>query len=155
MDGVSTSGLTTAPFTVSRSAQKQYGVTAFFLEATHVHASDVDPSVCNSVVVLSVSHVDASEMASSSVVPPLHLIGAATFFGRLLTPLLLLPEMCCRFFNCSKDNRRKNGEPTTRVGPTATSTGSGGSGTGKAGFPTKRPDLANYRTSVAKCSQDN
>ena len=45
------------------------GVTAFFLEATHVHASDFDPSVCNSVVVLSVSHVDASEMASSSVVP--------------------------------------------------------------------------------------
>ena len=37
--------------------------------------------MCNSVVVLSVSHVDASEMASGSVVPPLHLIGAATADG--------------------------------------------------------------------------
>ena len=57
------------------------GVAAFFLDATHVHAGDVDPLVCDSVVVLSVSHVDASEMASGSVVRPLHLIGGATADG--------------------------------------------------------------------------
>ena len=39
------------------------GVAAFFLKATHVHAGDVDPSVCDSVVVLFVSHVDDTEMA--------------------------------------------------------------------------------------------
>ena len=57
------------------------GVAAFFLEATHVHAGDVHSSVCDSVVVLSVFRVDASEMASGSVAPPLHLIGAATADG--------------------------------------------------------------------------
>ena len=63
------------------------GVDAFFLEATHVHAGDVDPSVCESVVVLSVSRVEASEIASGSVVPPLHLIGAATADGARMLEL--------------------------------------------------------------------
>ena len=30
--------------------------------------------------------------------------GVDASLGKLVTPLLLLPEMCCRFCNCSKDN---------------------------------------------------
>ena len=45
------------------------GVAAFFLEAIHVQARYFDSSVCKSVVMLSISHVDASEMTVSSVVP--------------------------------------------------------------------------------------
>ena len=68
---------------------------------------------------------------------------------RLVTPLLLLPEMCCRFFNCSKDNCKKTGGPTFRAGLTAASFCSGGSGPRKAGFSRKTPDLF----SLPQCPQ--
>ena len=81
------------------------GVAAFFLEATHVHAGDVDSSVCDSVCVPSASRVDASEMASGSVVPPLHLIGAATADGARMLELAQGDTGVDGVSTSTKDNR--------------------------------------------------